>query len=104
MVEELEELEAVLAYKAKTALERGEDEAIPLDQAVSKIREGKVTTINELLLNRCSERPRSRWLVSYEHSGPHRKLPTGPCKQPRPSGAKASGRGRLVMTMRGDSE
>jgi hypothetical protein len=44
MVEELEELEAVLAYKAKTALERGEDEAIPLDQAVRKIREGKVTT------------------------------------------------------------
>ena len=44
MVEELEELEAVLAYKAKTALERGEDETIPLDQAVSKIREGKVTT------------------------------------------------------------
>jgi PHD/YefM family antitoxin component YafN of YafNO toxin-antitoxin module len=44
MVEELEELEAVLAYKeAKTSLERGEDEAIPLDQAVSKIWEGKVT-------------------------------------------------------------
>jgi hypothetical protein len=43
MVEELEELEAILAYKeAKTALESGEDEAIPLDQAVSKIWEGKV--------------------------------------------------------------
>ena len=44
MVEELEELESVLADKGNTALERGEDEAIPLDQAVSKIREGKVTT------------------------------------------------------------
>jgi hypothetical protein len=37
MVEELEKLEAVLAYKEKTSLERGEDETIPLDQAVSKI-------------------------------------------------------------------
>ncbi len=43
-VEELEELEDILAYReAKTALESGEDEAIPLDQAVREIREGKPT-------------------------------------------------------------
>ena len=44
MVEELEELEDILAYReAKAALEGGEDEAIPLEQAMREIREGKVT-------------------------------------------------------------
>jgi hypothetical protein len=57
MVEELEKLEAVLAYKEKTSLERGEDETIPLDQAVSKIWEGKVTGDHELLLNRLARGP-----------------------------------------------
>jgi hypothetical protein len=43
MVEELEELEDILAYReAKAALESGEDEAIPLEQAMREIREGKV--------------------------------------------------------------
>ncbi len=44
MIEELEELEDILAYReAKAEIERGEDEAIPLDQAMREIREGKVT-------------------------------------------------------------
>jgi PHD/YefM family antitoxin component YafN of YafNO toxin-antitoxin module len=44
MLEELEELEDIRAYdEAKAALERGEDEVIPLDQAMQEIREGKVT-------------------------------------------------------------
>lgn len=44
MVEELEELEDIRAYdEAKAALESGEDEAIPLEQAMREIREGKVT-------------------------------------------------------------
>ena len=44
MVEEIEELEDILAYReAKAALESGEDEAIPLEQAMQEIREGKVT-------------------------------------------------------------
>lgn len=44
MVEELEEFEDILAYReAKAALESGEDEAIPLEQAMREIREGKVT-------------------------------------------------------------
>ena len=43
MIEEIEELEDILAYKeAKAALENGEDEAIPLEQAMREIREGKV--------------------------------------------------------------
>ena len=43
MIEELEELEDILAYReAKAALESGEDEAIPLEQAMREIREGKV--------------------------------------------------------------
>ncbi len=44
MIEELEELEDILAYReAKAEIERGEDEAIPLEQAMREIREGKVT-------------------------------------------------------------
>ena len=44
LLEELEELEDILAYdEAKAALQRGEDEVIPLDQAMREIREGKVT-------------------------------------------------------------
>jgi PHD/YefM family antitoxin component YafN of YafNO toxin-antitoxin module len=44
MIEELEELDDIRAYdEAKAALERGEDEVIPLDQAMREIREGKVT-------------------------------------------------------------
>lgn len=43
MIEELEELEDILAYReAKAALENGEDETIPLEQAMREIREGKV--------------------------------------------------------------
>ena len=43
MIEEIEELEDILAYKeAKAALENGDDEAIPLEQAMREIREGKV--------------------------------------------------------------
>ena len=57
MVEELEELEAVLAYKEKTALERGEDEAIPLDQAVTRSGRVRQRPINELLLNRLARGP-----------------------------------------------
>ena len=44
MLEELEELEDIRAYdEAKAALESGEDDVIPLDQAIREIREGKVT-------------------------------------------------------------
>jgi PHD/YefM family antitoxin component YafN of YafNO toxin-antitoxin module len=44
MIEELEELDDIRAYdEAKAALERGEDEVIPFDQAMREIREGKVT-------------------------------------------------------------
>jgi len=44
MLEELEEFEDIRAYdEAKAALERGEDEVIPLDQAMQEIREGQVT-------------------------------------------------------------
>jgi PHD/YefM family antitoxin component YafN of YafNO toxin-antitoxin module len=44
LMEELEELEDIRLYdEAKAALERGEDEVIPLDQAMREIREGKVT-------------------------------------------------------------
>jgi PHD/YefM family antitoxin component YafN of YafNO toxin-antitoxin module len=44
LIEELEELEDILAYReAKAALESGKDEAIPLEQAMREIREGKVT-------------------------------------------------------------
>jgi hypothetical protein len=57
MVEELEELEAVLAYTAKTAPERGEDEAIPLDQAVTRSGRVRQRPINELLLNRLARGP-----------------------------------------------
>jgi hypothetical protein len=43
LMEELEELEDIRLYdEAKAALERGEDEVIPLDQAMREIREGKV--------------------------------------------------------------
>jgi PHD/YefM family antitoxin component YafN of YafNO toxin-antitoxin module len=43
MIEEIEELEDILAYKeAKAALENGGDESIPLEQAMREIREGKV--------------------------------------------------------------
>jgi PHD/YefM family antitoxin component YafN of YafNO toxin-antitoxin module len=43
MIEEIDELEDILAYKeAKAALENGEDESIPLEQAMREIREGKV--------------------------------------------------------------
>ena len=41
MVEELEDIR--LYDEAKAELERGEDEAIPLEQAMREIREGKVT-------------------------------------------------------------
>ncbi len=44
LLEEIEELDDIRAYdEAKAALERGEDEVIPLDQAMREIREGKVT-------------------------------------------------------------
>ena len=44
LVEELEELEDIVAYReARAALKRGEDEAVPLNQAMQEIREGKVT-------------------------------------------------------------
>jgi PHD/YefM family antitoxin component YafN of YafNO toxin-antitoxin module len=43
MVEELEELEDVLAYdRAKAEIEREEDELIPFEQAVREIEEGRV--------------------------------------------------------------
>ena len=44
MIEALEELEDIRAYdEAKASLERGEDEVVPLDQAMREIREGRVT-------------------------------------------------------------
>ncbi len=44
MVEVLEDLEDVRLYdEAKAALERGEAEVVPLEQAMREIREGKVT-------------------------------------------------------------
>jgi PHD/YefM family antitoxin component YafN of YafNO toxin-antitoxin module len=43
MVEELEELEdARTAVEVRTAIERGEEELIPFDQAMQEIEEGKV--------------------------------------------------------------
>jgi PHD/YefM family antitoxin component YafN of YafNO toxin-antitoxin module len=44
MVEELEELEDIrAAAEARAAIKQGEDELIPLAQAMRDIREGKVT-------------------------------------------------------------
>jgi PHD/YefM family antitoxin component YafN of YafNO toxin-antitoxin module len=44
MIEELEELEDVRAFdEAVAARERGDDEVIPLEQAMREIREGEVT-------------------------------------------------------------
>ena len=44
LLEELEELEDVRAFDdAVAARERGDDEVIPLEQAMREIREGKVT-------------------------------------------------------------
>jgi PHD/YefM family antitoxin component YafN of YafNO toxin-antitoxin module len=44
MVEVLEDLEDVRLYdEAKAALESGEAEVVPLEQAMREIREGKVT-------------------------------------------------------------
>jgi PHD/YefM family antitoxin component YafN of YafNO toxin-antitoxin module len=44
LVEAAEELEDIAAYdEAKAAIEREGDEAIPLEQAMREIREGKVT-------------------------------------------------------------
>lgn len=44
LLEELEELEDIRAYdEAKLEIEREGDEAIPLEQAMREIREGKVT-------------------------------------------------------------
>ena len=44
LIETLEDLEDIRAYdEAKATLERGEDEVIPLDQAMREIREGKIT-------------------------------------------------------------
>ncbi len=43
MVEELEELEDIRLYdEAKAALESGEDELIPFEQAIIEIEEGRV--------------------------------------------------------------
>ena len=43
LMEELEELEDIrVAEEARRELESGEDEAIPFEQAVREIREGKV--------------------------------------------------------------
>ena len=43
MVEELEELEDVrAAAEVRAAIERGEEELIPFDQAMQEIEEGKV--------------------------------------------------------------
>ena len=43
MVEELEELEDIrAAAEARAAIERGEDELIPFEQAMQEIKEGKV--------------------------------------------------------------
>ncbi|CAN5786855.1 hypothetical protein BH23ACT11_BH23ACT11_10140 [soil metagenome] len=44
LLEEMEEMEDVRLYdEAKAEVERGEDEVIPLEQAIREIREGKVT-------------------------------------------------------------
>ena len=44
LIEELEELEDVRAFdEARAAREKGDDEVIPLDQAMREIREGSVT-------------------------------------------------------------
>jgi PHD/YefM family antitoxin component YafN of YafNO toxin-antitoxin module len=44
LLEAAEELEDIAAYdEAKAAIEREGDEAIPLEQAMREIREGKVT-------------------------------------------------------------
>jgi hypothetical protein len=44
LVEAAEELEDIAAYdEAKAAIEKEGDEAIPLEQAMREIREGKVT-------------------------------------------------------------
>jgi len=44
LIEELEELADVRSYdEAKAQIEREGDEAIPLEQAMREIREGKVT-------------------------------------------------------------
>ncbi|MDQ3568640.1 MAG: type II toxin-antitoxin system prevent-host-death family antitoxin [Actinomycetota bacterium] len=44
LMEELEELDDIRAYdEAKAEIEREGDEAIPLEQAMREIREGKVT-------------------------------------------------------------
>ena len=44
LIEALEDLDDVRAYdEAKAALARGEDEVVPLEQAMREIREGKVT-------------------------------------------------------------
>ena len=43
LIEALEDLEDARAYdEAKAELERGEDEVIPLDQAIREIEEGRV--------------------------------------------------------------
>jgi PHD/YefM family antitoxin component YafN of YafNO toxin-antitoxin module len=43
LLEELEELEDIrAAAEARVAIERGEDELIPFEQAMQEIREGKV--------------------------------------------------------------
>jgi PHD/YefM family antitoxin component YafN of YafNO toxin-antitoxin module len=44
LLEALEDLEDARLYdEARAALERGESEVVPLDQAMREIREGKVT-------------------------------------------------------------
>jgi PHD/YefM family antitoxin component YafN of YafNO toxin-antitoxin module len=44
MIEALEDLEDVGLYdEAKAALQRGESEVVPLEQAMREIREGRVT-------------------------------------------------------------
>jgi PHD/YefM family antitoxin component YafN of YafNO toxin-antitoxin module len=44
MIEALEDLEDVRLYdEAKAALQRGESEVVPLEQAMHEIREGRVT-------------------------------------------------------------
>ncbi len=44
LLEALEDLEDTRLYdEARAALERGESEVVPLDQAMREIREGKVT-------------------------------------------------------------
>jgi PHD/YefM family antitoxin component YafN of YafNO toxin-antitoxin module len=44
LIEALEDLEDVRLYdEARAALQRGESEVVPLEQAMREIREGKVT-------------------------------------------------------------